>query len=273
MLYVWICYYHSSSSRTLLMAILVTIWGLRLTWNFNRRGGYPPFPYFWKGDEDYRWPAIRSGEIPYFPFTLLSTNKVVFSIFNLTFISFYQNFLLLLITAPSIAAANAISNYNATSPARDDLNKLDAIAAFFFLAAVIIESLADNEQFAFQSEKYHAQRVDKSLLKGDYAAGFNRSGLYSIVRKPNYAAEQAIWCIFYLFSVAATGEYFAITSGLGAILLLMLFQGSGWLTELLTVKKYPAYKEYQKEVPLYLPDVDVLLSLLGVTQGQIKKEE
>mmetsp|Transcript_4282 Transcript_4282/g.7675 ORF Transcript_4282/g.7675 Transcript_4282/m.7675 type:complete len:124 (+) Transcript_4282:137-508(+) len=39
-------------SRTLLMACLVTIWGIRLTWNFNRRGGYK-WP-LWDGDEDYR---------------------------------------------------------------------------------------------------------------------------------------------------------------------------------------------------------------------------
>ena len=55
--YAWIAVYPAVGSdddgmdpRVLMMAVLATIWGLRLTWNFNRRGGYtwPP----WQGDED-----------------------------------------------------------------------------------------------------------------------------------------------------------------------------------------------------------------------------
>ncbi len=46
----------AASVRLLLMAALTTAWGLRLTYNFYRRGGYawPP----WTGEEDYRyaWP-------------------------------------------------------------------------------------------------------------------------------------------------------------------------------------------------------------------------
>ena len=47
--YAWIPVH---DSRTLLMACITTIWGVRLTSNFARRGGYkwPP----WDGDEDYR---------------------------------------------------------------------------------------------------------------------------------------------------------------------------------------------------------------------------
>jgi steroid 5-alpha reductase family enzyme len=38
------------------MAALAAVWGLRLTYNFYRRGGYawPP----WTGEEDYR--SVRS---------------------------------------------------------------------------------------------------------------------------------------------------------------------------------------------------------------------
>ena len=48
-----------SDARTFLMAVLATVWGIRLTWNFNRRGGYawPP----WQGDEDYRWKIVQDG--------------------------------------------------------------------------------------------------------------------------------------------------------------------------------------------------------------------
>ena len=48
----YVCYSAELNLRTLFMAILVTIWGIRLTYNFSRRGGYSI--YFWKGEEDYR---------------------------------------------------------------------------------------------------------------------------------------------------------------------------------------------------------------------------
>lgn len=40
------------SSRLLLMASLLTVWGSRLTYNFWRRGGY-------SGAEDYRWKIVQ----------------------------------------------------------------------------------------------------------------------------------------------------------------------------------------------------------------------
>lgn len=44
-------------SRMVLMAVLATIWGLRLSYNFWRRGGYR-WPV-WEGEEDYRWGVLR----------------------------------------------------------------------------------------------------------------------------------------------------------------------------------------------------------------------
>ena len=47
------------NARLVLMAVLVTAWGARLTFNFGRRGGYswPP----WTGLEDHRWAVLRAG--------------------------------------------------------------------------------------------------------------------------------------------------------------------------------------------------------------------
>ena len=57
--YVWItAYYGEFEPRLLLMAILVTIWAIRLTYNFGRRGGYSW--KFWTGEEDYRWELLRA---------------------------------------------------------------------------------------------------------------------------------------------------------------------------------------------------------------------
>mmetsp|Transcript_26189 Transcript_26189/g.23051 ORF Transcript_26189/g.23051 Transcript_26189/m.23051 type:complete len:101 (-) Transcript_26189:310-612(-) len=52
--YIWIHYYRSKNNpRLLLMSVLATVWGLRLTYNYARKGGYTS-----KG-EDYRWPFLR----------------------------------------------------------------------------------------------------------------------------------------------------------------------------------------------------------------------
>jgi steroid 5-alpha reductase family enzyme len=45
------------TDRMVLMAVLVTIWGVRLTYNFARRGAYTW--KFWAGEEDYRWEILR----------------------------------------------------------------------------------------------------------------------------------------------------------------------------------------------------------------------
>merc|ERR1719409_2694238 len=56
--YTWVIAYKSEwQPRCTLMAILATIWGIRLCYNFHRRGGYDGLyrgrP--WEGEEDYRW--------------------------------------------------------------------------------------------------------------------------------------------------------------------------------------------------------------------------
>lgn len=238
-LYAWI---FVCDARTLIMALVTTIWGLRLTWNFNRRGGYkwPP----WDGDEDYRWKYIQDGL-----FVDILRNKVVWVLFNFGFISLYQNLLLLLIATPSV-----IANLVATKCGESPLNIYDYLGAFFFLGFVVIESIADNQQYAFQTEKYRLREFGKPL-ESDYADGFNQSGLFSIVRKPNYAAEQAIWISFYLFSVASVqGEQLVNWSMSGFVLLCLLFQGSGAFTEKITLTKYPKYKNYMDSTPLYVPN-------------------
>jgi steroid 5-alpha reductase family enzyme len=79
------------------------------------------------------------------------------------------------------------------------------------------------------------------------------------VRKPNYAAEQFIWFSFYIFSAAATSSFWNWSGG-GFLSLIILFQGSGWLTEQITSSKYPEYIEYQRVVPLYVPNILALIN-------------
>lgn len=204
------------------MATLATIWGIRLTYNFSRRGGYkwPP----WEGEEDYRWEQIRQGH--YLP---ILQNSFVWMIFNFIFISVYQNCLLLLIATPSFVAYTVATDPVCVTTIFAPLNVMDFIAAGLVLFFIGVETLADNQQYMFQTEKN--RQIDAGIqLEGEYKDGFCQSGLFSILRKPNYAAEQCIWISFYLFSISATGGRMLLNwSMIGWVLLVLLFQGSGTL--------------------------------------------
>jgi steroid 5-alpha reductase family enzyme len=220
------------SERMVLMAVLATIWGARLTFNFARRGAYTW--RFWAGEEDYRWEELRKR--PGF------NNKFIWGLFNLFFISAYQNILIFSFTVPILATLSDQAN-----PA---LNGIDYLLAALMLLAVGIEFVADQQQYVFQTEKHRRIKAGEAL--GDYEKGFVSTGLWGIVRHPNYAMEQSIWVIFYLFSVNATGQWVNWTIG-GCVLLLILFKGSSDFSEELSANKYPAYKDYQKNVPRFIP--------------------
>src|SRR6187397_1342866 len=73
--YVWVfAGWSGLDARLVLMAVLVTLWGIRLTFNYARKGGYRP------GGEDYRWAVLRR-----------RMSRPQFALFNLLFISIFQN--------------------------------------------------------------------------------------------------------------------------------------------------------------------------------------
>jgi steroid 5-alpha reductase family enzyme len=221
-----------SDPRMVLMSVLVTLWGLRLSLNFARRGGYSL--KFWEGEEDYRWEVLRKR--PGF------SNPIVWSLFNLLFICLYQHVLIYLFSVPIISGLS--------DKAPEGLIWADYLLAVLFIGFVIIETLADQQQWNFQKEKY--RRIDAGEELGEYAHGFVRSGLWGLVRHPNYMAEQSIWIVFYFFSVVATGEWINWSIA-GALLLLILFKSSSDFSEEISAEKYPEYKDYQNKVPRFVP--------------------
>ncbi len=230
-LYVWvICYESHFEKRLVLMAVLVTIWGLRLTYNFGRRGGYTW--KFWEGDEDYRWAILQAKPEFQAPWKWVS--------FNFFFISLYQMGLILLFTLPILKSMGG-----------GDLSWIDGLLAFFFIVFVIIETIADQQQWVYQNEKNRQLKTAKGLT-GIYKKGFTHTGLWGIVRHPNYASEQAIWIVFYLFSVVATGHWINWSIA-GCLLLVLLFKGSSDFSEDISAKKYADYADYQKTVPRFIP--------------------
>ena len=231
--YLWIiACYGDFSWRLVIMSSLVTAWGLRLTYNFSLKDAY--HWKFWQGEEDYRWQILRAK--PEFQ------PKWKWTVFNLGFISGYQNALILMMTLPAIIALQ----FN-----QRPLGPLDLIAATLMLCFIGYETVADWQQWNYQRNKWQLIHAGQTLT-GNYRKGFLDSGLWSRSRHPNYFAEQAIWCSFYLFSVAASGQWFKWSIA-GSLLLILLFQGSSRFSEEISAGKYPEYENYQSQVPRFVP--------------------
>lgn len=231
--YVWhVAYVGDFAPRLVLMAVLVTIWGIRLTYNFARRGAYQW--KFWTGEEDYRWEVLR--QRPGF------NNRFVWMLFNLFFICSYQNTLIFLFTLP------ILTGLGDSAPATIQL--WDWVIAAAIIAAVVIEYIADQQQYDFQTEKY--RRINNGEDLGPYSKGFVDTGLWKLVRHPNYAMEQSVWLLFYGFSVVSTGEWINWSMA-GCLLLVVLFKGSSDFSEELTAAKYPDYTNYQRKTPRFIP--------------------
>jgi steroid 5-alpha reductase family enzyme len=235
-LYGWMFWYHSflkngyMHNRLTLLVILMSLWGIRLTFNFWRRGGYGNLITH---EEDYRWPILRA-----------KMNKFVFLVFNLTFIATYQNILLWLIVIP----AYIVSKENSI-----ELTNIDIILAVIMTSLIIMETVADQQQYDFQQYKHSLSITNRNNHKlSDIRDGFLQRGLWKYSRHPNYFAEQAIWICVYLFSVSARYNLYNY-SCMGCILLMLLFQGSIAFAESITLSKYPKYKIYQQTTSCCIP--------------------
>ena len=222
------------SARLVVMAVLATIWGIRLTFNFARKGAYKL--KFWEGVEDYRWAIVRSG--PAFK------KRWTWTLFDLGFISIYQNALVLMTAFPALVSMSSDKPFG----------WVDGIAACLMLGFIIWETVADEQQWAFQTKKWAMIKEGKKLeeLPSPYDKGFNTTGLWGRSRHPNYFAEQSIWASFYVFSIGA-GTGVINWSIIGALLLIVLFQGSSSLAEEISGRKYPEYEKYCRSVPRFFP--------------------
>ncbi|HPR32865.1 MAG TPA: DUF1295 domain-containing protein, partial [Prolixibacteraceae bacterium] len=184
----------------LIPALLVLAWGIRLTWNFGRKGGYT----FVRGKgftgEDYRWPILRRK----------IGNRFFFELFHFFFICVFQLSLIFAFTLPLYYLGQ--TGY---LPGKTDY-------ALYLLHALLLlyETLADNQQYSFHSRKNRLPyRHDPR-----YRLGFNTLGLWRHSRHPNYMAELGQWIVVWLYLVSATGTLHI--SGSGALVLILLFLGS-----------------------------------------------
>jgi steroid 5-alpha reductase family enzyme len=220
--YVWVFAASTGlgDARLVLMAGLVTVWGIRLTFNFARKGGYA------RGGEDYRWAHLRA-RMP----------RPLFEVFNLLFIVCYQNVLLLLISLPAYTAWRHPS----------DLTVLDGLLAIAFLAALAGETVADEQQWRFQQGKKAERAAGR-----EPAVRFLQTGLFRVSRHPNFFFEQSQWWLLFFIGCVAAGSLWQWTV-IGPVLLTALFIGSTRFTEQISVERYPEYTDYQRRVSALVP--------------------
>ncbi|MDE0451677.1 MAG: DUF1295 domain-containing protein [Gammaproteobacteria bacterium] len=209
------------SARLNLMTVLVVLWSARLTFNFARKGG------FGKGGEDYRWAVVRERLGP-----------AGFQVLNLTFISFGQMLLIWLFTSPI---------HQAWVWQDTPLTWTDGVAITLFAVLFIGEAIADEQVWAFQQDKKRRIAAGEEVEQP-----FITTGLFGYCRHPNYFCEIAMWWVFYLFAAGASGQWLHWT-GLGFILLTLLFVGSIRLTEQISLGRYPSYADYQASTPCVIP--------------------
>ena len=191
--------------RLLLVCILTTLWGIRLTYNFYRRGGYGNLITH---EEDYRWPILRKW----------IGNKWLFMLFNLTFIASYQNLLLMAIALPA----------HGVMLGESVIGIKDCVLAVIFLSCwqlrpwqisstgTITRKLSVNAS----EREFHPDK--------DVRNGFYQSGLFAFCRHPNYFAEQSMWVVVYAFSltkdIISNFSDLITAYGLGIFMLITLFQ-------------------------------------------------
>ncbi|KAI8089369.1 uncharacterized protein BX664DRAFT_332860 [Halteromyces radiatus] len=252
-IYAWHFFYNDYLNRgtihprLLLGAILITLWGFRLTLNFARKGGYE-----WKG-QDYRYPYIKS-----------KIGPIAMGLLNITVIAPFQDTLLLFMVSPLY-----LTNLTYQPDTNASLTVLDLVATGLFTLFLGIEMIADEQQYVFQTEKYCLfKHMKGKQLVGDYHRGFLTQGLFKYSRHPNFFAEMGIWWSIYLFSVSASTDVLKTIPEqvswldpwtwinwtiVGPLTLTLLFQGSTWLTERISSEKYPEYKIYQQKVNRFFP--------------------
>lgn len=219
--YVWVFAISAGLADTRLdvLAVIVTLWGVRLTFNFARKGGYT-------GMEDYRWAVLRGRMKPW-----------QFQLFNLIFITIYQNIILLLIALPAFTAREN----------RTPFTPLDLALAIAFVAFTVGETVADQQQWNFHRYKKAEQDAGRAPHPR-----FLQSGLFRVSRHPNFFFEQAQWWVVFFIGASAAGSILQWTVA-GPLLLTVLFVGSTIFTENISKSKYPEYAHYQESTSAIIP--------------------
>lgn len=170
-------------SRQVPVIGVVTIWGVRLTWNWVRG---------WQGlgHEDFRYVDLREKTGRAYPLV---------SLFGLHLMPTVTVFLVCLPLLPVLA------RYNEAHP----LRVLDSLALSVAAGGVALETVADEQLRAFR--------------RAGSPGGILASGVWAYCRHPNYLGELGFWWGIYLLGLVADPGWWWTIVGPGWLTCLFVF--------------------------------------------------
>ena len=202
-----------ATAREVIVKVLVFLWAVRLTGNWA---------IGWRGltQEDWRYVMMRDDTHGRLPWWLVSFVGVQLVPTLFVFVG-------LLPLWPALGAP------------RHSFNVIDVIALVITVAAIAVETIADNQMRAF------AGNADNRGRTIDV-------GLWSRSRHPNYLGEISFWCGLYLFGLAADPHWWWTVAG--PVVMVLLFQTiSIPMMETRSLQRRPTYADYQARVPKLVP--------------------
>ena len=211
----------SDAARLIVMAVLVTAWGARLTFNFARKGGYT-------GMEDYRWAILRGRMKPW-----------QFQLFNLFFIVLYQNALLVLITLPAYIAWQNPAPFGVwDAVVRGAVRRVPGRRVRRRPAAVELPPGEEGRRRARSSPASSRPGCSPTAATRTSSSSRRSGGrsTRSARRRPRHPAS-------------ASGAACSTGRSLGAALLTLLFIGSTIFTESITVVEVPGLRRLSARAP------------------------
>jgi steroid 5-alpha reductase family enzyme len=192
--------------RFALAAGLLGLWGLRLTANFLR--GWSGL-----GQEDWRYSAYRRLGMLRYRLVSLAGLQLMPTLF---------------------VFAAMLPVYALTREPGPGVGWVDAVAASVALAAVVLETAADEQK----------RRHRAAATPGEFVA----RGLWGWCRHPNYLGEVAFWWGMFGFGLAAGGRHAWTICGAGAMTLLFRLI-SVPLMDRRMAARYPGYAAFAATCP------------------------
>lgn len=199
--------------RQVVVVVLVLAWAVRLTGNWA---------IGWHGltQEDWRYVMLRDNTAGRLPWWLV----------NLTGIQLVPTLVVFVGMLPLWPALGRPTH---------GFGVLDMFATIVTAAAIVVETVADNQMRAFVRDPANRGRTIDV-------------GLWSLSRHPNYLGEISMWCGLYLFGLAADPSWWWTVAG--PVVMVLLFETASIpMMEDRSLQRRPEYAAYQRRVPRLLP--------------------
>src|SRR3954447_676007 len=203
----------SAQVRQAVVLAVVVIWAVRLTGNWA---------IGWRGltQEDWRYVMLRENTHGRLPWSIV-------------------NFVGIQLVPTLVVFVGLLPLWPALGAPTHGFNALDVVAIVVTSAAIVTETVADNQMRVFTRDPAnHGRTIDV--------------GLWSVSRHPNYLGEIGMWCGLFLFGMAAAPSWWWTI--VGPLVMVLLFETASIpMMEERSLQRRPSYADYQRRVPQLLP--------------------